>query len=69
MKRAIAVVLLCSALRSAQSSISASEAKNHVGENGTVCGQVASAHYAMKSRGRPTFLNLDRAYQNTFSRS
>jgi hypothetical protein len=28
----------------------------------TVCGQVASATYAVRSRGRPTFLNLDRPY-------
>src|SRR5690242_12552853 len=61
-RAAIVFVLLCAALASAQSSISASEAKNHVGENATVCGKVASAHYAMTSRGRPTFLNLDRAY-------
>ena len=65
MKRAaLAVVLLCSALVGAQSSFSASEAKNHVGETATVCGEVASAHYAATSRGRPTFLNLDRAYPN-----
>jgi len=46
----------------AQSSISAAEAKNHVGERGTVCGEVASTHYAARSRGNPTFINLDRPY-------
>jgi hypothetical protein len=57
MKRAVlALVLVCSAL--AYASIPASEARNHVGENATVCGQVASAHYAASSRGRPTFINL-----------
>lgn len=61
-REAIVFVLLCSALVNAQPSISASEAKNHVGESATVCGKVASAHYAMTSRGKPTFLNLDRAY-------
>ncbi len=65
MKRAaIVVALLWAAIAYAQSPISASEAKNHVGERATVCGRVASAHYAMKSSGSPTFINLDRAYPN-----
>lgn len=42
--------------------ISAAQAKEHVGENATVCGQVASTHFAPRSRGTPTFINLDRAY-------
>jgi hypothetical protein len=46
----------------ARSSISANEAKNHVGQMATVCGQVASVRYAVKSSGSPTFINLDRAY-------
>jgi len=49
---------------SAQHSIAASEAGNHVGEQQTVCGLVASAHYAARSRGNPTFINLDRPYPN-----
>lgn len=65
MKRwAIAVALLCSVLACAQSSISAGEAKNHVGEKATVCGEVASTHYAARSRGNPTFINLDQPYPN-----
>jgi hypothetical protein len=44
--------------------ISASEASNHVGETATVCGEVASANYATRSRGKPTFLNLDKPYPN-----
>src|SRR5439155_25648570 len=48
----------------AQERISASEAAKYVGKNGTVCGQVASATDARRSRGRPTFLNLDRPYRN-----
>jgi hypothetical protein len=48
----------------AQTSISASEAKNHVGEKATVCGEVASTHYAARSRGNPTFINLDKPYPN-----
>ena len=42
--------------------IAATEAQAHVGERVRVCGVVASARYAPKSRGRPTFLNLERPY-------
>jgi hypothetical protein len=28
----------------------------------TVCGKVASTHYAKSSKGEPTFLNLDEPY-------
>src|SRR5580704_12420036 len=42
--------------------ITAAEAKDHVGEVRTVCGKVVSTHYADKSKGEPTFLNLDEPY-------
>ena len=42
--------------------ITAAEAKDHVGEVRTVCGKVASTHFASKSKGQPTFLNLDEPY-------
>ena len=42
--------------------IAATEAKNHVGERATVCGNVVSTHYAARSKGSPTFLNLDEPY-------
>jgi hypothetical protein len=42
--------------------LTAAEAKDHVGEKATVCGAVASARYADKSNGQPTFLNLDKPY-------
>lgn len=48
----------------ALTSIQAAEAKHHVGERATVCGKAASAHYATKTRGSPTFLNLDKPYPN-----
>jgi len=41
---------------------SAADAKDHIGEKATVCGKVVSAHYAARSRGQPTFLNLDEPY-------
>jgi len=46
----------------AADTITATEAKNHIGENATVCGVVASARYADRSKGQPTFLNLDKPY-------
>jgi hypothetical protein len=58
------VVALLAVLGNAQTSISATEAKNHVGERATVCGEVASVHYAARSRGNPTFINLDKPYPN-----
>jgi hypothetical protein len=42
--------------------LTALEAKNHIGQKATVCGTVASTHYASKSKGSPTFLNLDEPY-------
>ena len=44
--------------------ITTAQAKNHVGETAMVCGKVVSARYASRSRGRPTFLNLDKPYPN-----
>jgi len=64
-KTRVAVVLVAvvfwTALGSAQTSISADEAKNHVGERATVCRQVASTHYAARSRGNPTFIKSRQA--------
>ena len=45
-------------------SISSKNAYKHIGEIQTVCGIVASTYYSYRSRGRPTFLNLDRPYPN-----
>src|SRR4029077_4005920 len=42
--------------------LTAVEAKDHVGEQATVCGKVASTRYATTTRGKPTFLNLDKPY-------
>jgi hypothetical protein len=40
------------------------DAADHIGEQATVCGVVASAKFASDSRGQPTFLNLDKPYPN-----
>jgi len=42
--------------------ITAAEAKNHLGETATVCGNVVSTHFAARTKGSPTFLNLDEPY-------
>jgi hypothetical protein len=42
--------------------IPSSEAKQHVGEHGTVCGMVASSRYASTSHNKPTFLNFGKPY-------
>ena len=56
-----AVTLLCTLPLLAENTYTADQAKNHVGERATVCGVVASAHFA-SSKGQPTFLNLDNPY-------
>ncbi len=38
------------------------QAAQHIGEKATVCGTIAGAHYAERSDGQPTFINLDRPY-------
>ena len=45
-------------------SLNPEEAASHVGENATVCGQVASATYAAKAMAAPTFLDLGKPYPN-----
>jgi micrococcal nuclease len=48
--------------------ITAAEARSHIGERATVCGNVVSTHYAIRSKGSPTFLNLDESYpKQTFT--
>jgi hypothetical protein len=47
---------------SAEQSIPAAEAAKHVGDKATVCGVVASISYASRSKGQPTFLNLDKPH-------
>lgn len=65
-KLVLAVVLAgsLSFIAVAQKRLSAAEAKEHFGENATVCGEVVSTRYADSTNGRPTFLNLDKPYPN-----
>jgi len=46
------------------SNISPEDAINHIGQQATVCGNVASTHFASRSKGQPTFINLNRPYPN-----
>jgi micrococcal nuclease len=55
-------VLSLATAGNAETKITASEAIRHVGERATVCGVVASARFAEHTRGRPTFLDLDKGY-------
>jgi hypothetical protein len=59
----VAALLVCVSIGHAQT-LTAAQAKAHAGENATVCGTVASEHTATRSRGEPTFINLDSAYPN-----
>jgi hypothetical protein len=62
--RLVVLLLLVSTVVEAQRSLAAVEAKNHIGEKATVCGEVASTHYAGRTKGSPTFINLDKPYPN-----
>jgi hypothetical protein len=40
------------------------EAAQAIGHKATICGVVASVHFAMSSHGSPTFVNLGEPYPN-----
>lgn len=42
--------------------LTATQAADHIGERAKVCGVVASANFATRTRRQPTFLNLDEPY-------
>src|ERR1700751_1726958 len=64
--RTALLLILCFALpcitQAQTAHLNAAEAKSHMGETATVCGRVASAHFAEKTKGLPTFMNLDMPY-------
>ncbi len=63
MKAALAVVFLAWSLCAADT-IPSAQAKDHVGQSGTVCGKVVTTRYLDSSNRRPTFLNFDEQYPN-----
>jgi hypothetical protein len=58
----ILLILLGALPLHAQKSLTATEARAHIGETASVCGVVASTHYSNRTKGEPTFLNLDEPY-------
>ena len=58
----LAFVLLAIVPVVGQKTLTATEAKDHIGEQSTVCGKVVSTRFAESSRGSPTFLNFDKRY-------
>jgi DNA/RNA endonuclease YhcR with UshA esterase domain len=67
MRKVRAIVALSFALflvpsDQAQKKITAPEAKDHINESATVCGNVVSARFSASTKGQPTFLNLEKPY-------
>jgi DNA/RNA endonuclease YhcR with UshA esterase domain len=62
----LAFALLATSSLLAQKTLTATEAKAHIGERATVCGKVLSTRWAERSRGSPTFLNFDQPYPDQF---
>ncbi|HEU0173449.1 MAG TPA: DNA-binding protein [Blastocatellia bacterium] len=67
MRRHLYIVTLIAAAACATSSasadkITAAQAKDYIGKQATVCGVVASANFATRSKRQPTFLNLDKPF-------
>jgi hypothetical protein len=61
---ALLVLLSIALLPALAATLTAADAKNHIGEQATVCGNVAGEKAATSSRGEPTFINLDAAFPN-----
>jgi hypothetical protein len=59
----VVTLLIFGSIAQAQT-FTASQAKSHEGEIGTVCGNVAGERTATSSKGEPTFINLDVAFPN-----
>ena len=60
----LALAAISSAALASQS-LKPAEPRNHIGETATVCGHVAGTHYAPRSHGQPTFINLDKPYPDS----
>jgi DNA/RNA endonuclease YhcR with UshA esterase domain len=55
-------ILLTASVVFSANTITPEDAINHIGQQATVCGNVASAKYSTRSNRQPTFLNLNRPY-------
>jgi len=58
----LSILLLGACTATSATGLTAAETAQHVGEQATVCGVVASAYHADTIEGQPTFINLDKAY-------
>lgn len=47
-----------------QDFITPADSLKYIGQQKTICGKAASVTYAARSKGQPTFLNLDQPYPN-----
>ena len=63
MKLFAALVVFCAAPLLSAADIPAAEAKDHIGETGSVCGKVAGTRYLDQSG--ITFLNFDKPYPDS----
>jgi DNA/RNA endonuclease YhcR with UshA esterase domain len=59
---AVAASALLAPVAGHAQAIAAQDAGSYVGQTATVCGVVASARFATRSKAQPTFLNLDQPY-------
>jgi hypothetical protein len=59
---AVGFALLLTAPLMAQKTLTATEAKSHMGEQATVCGKIMSTLFARTRRDSPTFLDVDKPY-------
>ncbi|MGH8126486.1 MAG: hypothetical protein ACREPK_11645, partial [Rhodanobacteraceae bacterium] len=59
---ALTAMLLNACTAFGASGLSPQQAAQHIGETATVCGTIASSHYAADSDGQPTFINLGKPY-------
>jgi len=58
----LAASVIITPIVAAQETIAPSDAGTYIGQQATVCRTVASATFASRTRGQPTFLNLDKPY-------
>ena len=63
MKTLYALLVYCAAPLCSAADIPAAQAKDHIGETGTVCGKVAGARYLDQSG--ITFLNFEKPYPDS----
>ena len=59
---AVPVALAAGQTQTSQPTLTAAEAGQHVGENRTVCGEIANEYTASATHGTPTFVDIDQAY-------